>query len=107
MNQEDSQKSVISIKPGRVFLIMSDFGGLLRRFCVRKTRWSSGKEHKLFEQDWTQLPKKQINTTARVSNRTIKASFCASAEQTVVFQDKRSSFSKRSNAKHLARYSVP
>jgi hypothetical protein len=56
MNQEDSQKRVISIKPGRVFLITSDFGDLLRRFCIRKTRWSSGEEHKLFEQERTQLP---------------------------------------------------
>jgi hypothetical protein len=32
------------------------------------------------------------------NNWTINASFCASVEQTVVFQDKRSRFSKRSNA---------
>jgi hypothetical protein len=37
-----------------------------------------------------QLPEKQINTTARISSGTIKASFCASVELTVGFQDKRS-----------------
>jgi hypothetical protein len=53
---------------------MTEFGDSLRRFCLRKTRWSRGKEHKLFEQEWTQLTEKQMNTTARTSNGTIKAS---------------------------------
>jgi hypothetical protein len=37
-----------------------------------------------------QLPEKQIITSVIQNNWTINASFCASAEQTVVFQDKRS-----------------